>query len=237
MAQKQGSSLPAQLVREATRRAKEAEKQHRAQADELVRRVEERTGSVAAAFYDIGEALSRLRDRRLYASLGHKTFDELLAKRLEMSRAQAYRFIAVAERMPRSRATELGPRRSIALLRLADATPGLDSVEDLLRNGVTLPGRAGPVRVADLSVEELERAARTVARAHRPHEERVSSSEERNAETFAKRVRERLTNAGVSPCKVEIHRRARPRSPEELLLRIEVPHAARATLAAALKAR
>jgi hypothetical protein len=228
-------SLPVPLARQAERRAKEAEAQNRVEAQELIHRILQGATSLSTASYDVGEALGRLREKRLYRAVGYTTFDALLDDRINISRAQAYRFIAVAQRLTRSRATELGQRRSMALLRLVDATPGLDSVEDALRDGVTLPGRKEPVRVETMRVDELERAARTIARAHRARKEKVSSAAHRAAETFATRLRERLTDEGAGAAKVEVHRRARADSPEELLLRVEIPFSQRNALLAAWK--
>jgi hypothetical protein len=232
---KKKRSVPEPLAREIERRATEAAERNRIEAMELVRRIEACTANIAGATYDIGEALSKLREKRLYSAIKHASFEDLVAERFDFSRAQAYRFIAIAQRLTRSRASELGPRRAVALLRLADATPGLDSVEDLLREGVKIQGRKGPVSVSDLRVEELERAAQAVLRAHRSPQERVSGTEQKEAEAFAVRLRERLRVEGASGCRVEIRRRARADAPEALTIRIDIPYSARAALTAALR--
>lgn len=223
-------------LRQLTRRAESSIRANREEAQRLLAFVRERMGEIAAGFYDVGAALARLRAPAYYGALGHDSFEDLLSA-VGFSKAQAYRFITIAERMSRERATELGPRRAVALLRLTSATPGEESVEDVLRRGVTLPGRKEPLLIAKLTAEQLEDAARTIARAHRSPKERVPAPEYEVAQAWAAAVREHLHAAGHLTARVSLHRRGRRDEREALIVRLEFPFEARGRLPSALRVR
>lgn len=234
MSRKAATSAPA--TQALVQRAQSTVRANREEATRLVAFVRERMGEIAAGFYDIGDALGKLRQRALYSSLGHDTFDALLAS-MSFSKAQAYRFMNIADHMTRERATELGPRRAVALLRLTSATPGEDTVDEVLRRGVTLPGRKEPLPLSKLTVEQIEDAARTLTRAHRAPSQRVSAPDYEAALDHATAIREHLHAAGHTAARVTIQRRGRREQREALMLRIDVPYEARAALPAALRAR
>ena len=205
------------------------------EAAKLVAFVRERMAHIAASFFDVGEALTKLRDKALYAALGHTSFDALLGD-LGFSKAQAYRFIGIAQRMTRQQATELGPRRAVALLRLTSATPGDDSVAEVLRKGVTLPGRKAALPVRALTADQIEDAARTIARAHLPLRKRIPADDAARAHDRAAALRAHLDAAGVSEARVSTHHRGRRDERERLMLRLDLPFDALPHLAAALHA-
>ena len=71
----------------------------------LIRR---RRAEIADAFYDIGEALVRLKRREVVLALGCKTFAELCEKHVAISASQAERLIDIVENMTREAAIRAG---------------------------------------------------------------------------------------------------------------------------------
>src|SRR5262245_41137712 len=117
--------------------AKRARLAREARAD--IALVKRRRARIAEDFYDIGEALARLKRPGVPESLGYTTFAELCERELGMSLGKANYLIAVVTHVPRAEAARLGQDRTVALLELADATPEEDTVTELARGIVKLP--------------------------------------------------------------------------------------------------
>lgn len=154
------AALPKALAERAEAKAAEARAKARQEALALVELISARSHHIEDAFYDIGEALLRLREPRLFKALDANTFAELTRRRLGMSDVQANKLIGIAQQLSRSRAVALGRERAAALVRLARATSAEDSAETLAEKGVTLPGRRRPVPPTELTVRDLLAAAR-----------------------------------------------------------------------------
>ncbi len=171
-------------------------------AEALLELISRRKGRIAEDFYDIGEALREILDRKLYVALGHRSFGELLEKRNVLGRTQASKLVSIARAMPRKQALDLGPEKAYALLQYTRATPDVDSVASVLVEGVRTKGRrravaavssrtvateAKALRDKARKVTDAERDARRAARAAqaslRAHgfEVRVEAEEVRKA--------------------------------------------------------
>lgn len=161
-------------------------------AEELIDLIVRRKSAVAEAFYDIGEALHEILKKKLYAPLGYKSFDALLAARKLMSRAQASKLIEVSRAMSRDQAITLGFTKAYAAARLVAATPEPDTVAGLLTSGVKT-GKHGHGRknLTAMSAREVKEAAQKARQ-----KKTGKSPEEKAAEASAKRARTALVAAG-----------------------------------------
>lgn len=140
-------------------------------AEALLELIARRKGRIAEDFYDIGEALREILDKKLYVALGHRSFGELLEQRAVMGRTQASKLVSIARAVPRKQALDLGPEKAYALLQYARATPDVDSVASVLAEGVRTKGRKRAV--ANVSSREVA----TEAKALRDKSRKVSEAE------------------------------------------------------------
>src|SRR5262245_5423900 len=102
-------------------------------ANALLALIERRKQRITEDFYDIGEALRELLRKELYRPLGHASFDALLVARKVMSPAQAYKLVALVDRIPRDEALALGQEKAYALVSYTAATPEADVPAELVR--------------------------------------------------------------------------------------------------------
>ncbi len=123
--------------------------------------IKRRKRDVEDAFYDIGQALIRLKDPAVVRALGRRSFSELCEKELQMSGSQADRLITVVRSMNREDAGKLGSTKAAALIDLAEATPARDTASGLLARGVALPG-GGRLNPKQASTRAIERAAKSI---------------------------------------------------------------------------
>src|SRR5436190_1532801 len=88
-----GTAVIAALAKRATAVAKISHDRTLREARELVALVKERKADVTAAFYDIGEACVKLKEKRFIMALGRKSFAEVCEKDLSVSATTATRLI------------------------------------------------------------------------------------------------------------------------------------------------
>jgi len=129
--------------------------------------VKARKHDIEGAFYDIGQALARLKKKEVIQALGHPSFDSLCQIELEMSVPQADRLIAVTRKMTKNEAKNLGPAKAAALVDLLSATPGRDTAHGALSRGMTLPD-GKKLNPKTTSARAMEGAAKSVRTATRP---------------------------------------------------------------------
>ena len=161
------NKLPAALV-------KRVEQQVAARRDRLLKEaradialIRRRQAEITEAFYDVGEALARLKRPGVAEAVGRATFKELCEKDLEMGLTTAERLIAIVTRVPREDALRMGQERAFALVQLADATPEADSATMLEKGARTLPS-GKKVDLAKASVREIHTAAKEIRAAKKP---------------------------------------------------------------------
>jgi len=198
-------SLPASLARNAQKKATAAARAAAAEAKALVAEVREKKRQIEDAFYDMGVALTALSQPRLYTALGHSTFAALVEKELGMALGTVKRLIAIPKELTRKRALTLGQSKSLALIRLAAATPESDTAEQLARGTTRVPGHRAPIRPGKMSAREIERAAKTERSAHRSRSKRPADSLLAEAEGWAERATKKLK--GVAKFSVKQLRR------------------------------
>jgi hypothetical protein len=168
-AQKKSASTSKLIV--ATKRAARAA--NTARLGVLTRLIRRRLATVVESFYDVGEALREIVERKLYAAGEHASFAAWVEGTKLMSSTQAEKLLAIVRNVPREAALAAGQERAYALVLLAAATPAPDSAAELLAGGVVdgQPAAKASVRAikAAASAERKKRpqspAQRTKAKA------------------------------------------------------------------------
>lgn len=202
--QRKGGAL-ASVVRGAGAAAK-------ARGEALVALVERRVARIAEDFYEIGEALRELKEKKLYAAMGYRSFEALLVDRSLPSDRQAAKLIQVVSSVARDQALELGLERAFALVRYTEATPEPDTPGYLLASKAKVGGKP----VAQASVRAIVAATKAVRKAHPG--KRAKSTGEAEADDAVKRAHAWLAKKGVRGAKVEAKR-----SRGAWVVRVDVP--------------
>ena len=150
-----GQALRAEVVQGGAAAARRCE--------ELLAEIARRKQRIAEDFYDIGLALREIKKKKLYAALGHRSLTSLLEARGVLGKSQAAKLIAIVEHLPKSKALGEGIEKSYALVRLAAATPALDTAAEVAAEGVVVRGkRADVAGLSGRGVSELARKVRSV---------------------------------------------------------------------------
>lgn len=185
---------------ERTRRA--AHERNAARCAELLALVHRKMTSVVESFYDVGEALREILDKKLFAAAGYDTFEAMLEREGLMSRRQASKFIGVARKVPREHALGLGHERAYALMAYAEASADNDTVAALVTSGATVAGK--PVTEASLrEITAATREARAKALGRRP-KTGAQRDRERADQSVARAVRTALRAAGIGRARVTV---------------------------------
>lgn len=124
--------------------------------------------------------------------LGFATFDALLAGRALLGRSQAYKLIAIVERVSREDALSLGEEKAYAIARLVAATPADDTVTSVLDQGVAVGKKRRAV--AKMSRREIDATRRAVSRkGHTEPAENEARSVARSAQATLRKKGVRAT--------------------------------------------
>jgi hypothetical protein len=207
MKTKPAKPLPKTFARKAAEHAEQAVSRARLEAETLLELILSRRRNIEDAFYDVGEALVKLREPRLFGAIGASSFRDLVQNHLHLSTVHAHKLVGIAQQLSRKRALELGQERAAALVRLARASSDTDSAETLARDGVSLPGRAGRISPTEVSVRELLAAAHVRHQLRAANEVPTWSEARREVSGAIDALRERLVQAGVegAATKVSLH--------------------------------
>ncbi len=143
---------------------------------------------IAADFYDIGEALREIQNKKLYRALGHAKFADMLKARRVMGATQAYRLIQLVSSVPREKALAIGSEKAFRLIDYAKVTPEPDNASWLTEQG-TLPGGK---RVAEASTREIVAATKAVRAKGGAKKAKIAANE------AARSVRAALRKRGAS---------------------------------------
>jgi hypothetical protein len=169
---------------------------------ELVALIRRRMTGVVEGFYDIGEALREIVDKKLYAAAGHASMAAFLKTERLLSDRQASKLMAVVRKVPREQALSLGQEKAYALVSYTEATPELDSAGGLLASDA----KVGGVAVTKASVRQIEAATRAVrasAKAKRPPTE-AERAQAKNDAALVKALRAALRDAGIERAQIEL---------------------------------
>jgi hypothetical protein len=186
MAKAKGAGGGSKLIAATKQRALETQRARLQELEALIRR---RLATVVESFYDIGEALTEMLKRKLYAVDEHPSMEAYLAATKLMSKAQAMKLIAIVREVPREVALSAGAERAYALIALAKATPEPDSAAELLATG-----KVGGQPAAKATVRAIDAAAR-VERSKQP-KSGAAKAREASDQALAKGVRALLRAGG-----------------------------------------
>jgi hypothetical protein len=121
-------------------------------------------GDIAAAFYDMGEALVRLKAPDVYRAFKQPSWEASCRAELSMSESQAERLIEVVRHMTREDAIKLGTfSKASSVARLVQATAADETVAHAIRDGVVVGKRR--IDLKRLSVRGIAEATRAIPRA------------------------------------------------------------------------
>ena len=156
------AKLPAALAARATAAASAKTSRLRATAHALLAVIARRKREITEAFYDIGEALTKLKDRDTISALGRRSFAEVCEKDAGISVSVAERLVAIASSLTREQALAMGQKKAMAMVTLAAATPEDDTAAGLYRKAsIALPG-GKKVSPRSASANEIEEAATAI---------------------------------------------------------------------------
>lgn len=176
--------------------ASAASSRQAARGVELLGLIARRMKRIEEDFFDIGAGLQELKEKKLFVALGYRTFDAMLAECIPIGRSQAYKLIAIAQRVTREQALELGEEKAYAIARLVATTPEADTVASVLDEGVRVG--AGTRSARAMSRREIEGVKRKlVAKSKKP------DPAERLAKHGARAAQARLRKAGIG-AKIEV---------------------------------
>jgi hypothetical protein len=202
------------------------EAQRLARAD--VATVKELMDRIKKSFFELGEALSRLKRPAAFASLGYSSFLELCKVEVGISVTKANELIAIATNMSIELARGLGQKHALALVTLCKATPEDDTPEELVGRRIQLPS-GGVLDVDRSSTREKREAAKELLAGRGIKGARTASLEERAVAADAQR---KLRAAGLERARVQALA-TRSGQPSDLAI-AGVPVPALATLCTAL---
>ena len=169
-----------------------------AQAKADIALITRRRTEISEAFYDIGEALIRLKRRDVVAAMGCRSFAELCEKHVGLSSSQADRLVDIVTSMTRTEALSVGVTKAASIVALVRATPAHDTPASALRDGVRVRGKLVDVKQA--SSRAIARATSQVRKGRLPPG-RVVTREERAAGAALQRA---LRAAGAKDATVEV---------------------------------
>lgn len=157
-----------------------------AEAKRDIALIQRRRSEIAEAFFDIGEALVRLKRREVILAMGCRTFVELCQRHIGLSGAQADRLVDIVQNMSREDAIRLGPTKAASVVALARATPADDTPADLVAHGVRVRGkkmdvtkasaRAVASAVAEVRPKRTSKRGRSVSEAERARGEALADA-------------------------------------------------------------
>ena len=110
--------LPPALIKNASKVASRATAKLAAEGRVLIAFIQERKEAIAAAFYDIGEALVKLKKPGIAEARGHEGFYAMCDAELGLKATQVDELVDIATHLTRKDAIKLGQSKAGALARL-----------------------------------------------------------------------------------------------------------------------
>ncbi len=190
--------IPVALAKRAEAAAKSKVARLVAQAKEDIALIMRRRADISEAFYDIGEALIRLKPREVVGAMGCRSFSELCEKHISISSSQAERLVDIVSSMSRVQALSVGPTKAASIVALMRAAPNGETVSDLLSHGVRIRGKVFNVKTA--SSRAIARATSEIRR-KRPANKRSATTEEHAS---CNAVEKALRELGAKDAKVTV---------------------------------
>lgn len=179
--------LPAALAKRAATAAQGKIARLVAQAKEDIALIQRRRAEISDAFYDIGEALIRLKRREIVAAMGCRSFAELCERLIGISSSQADRLVDIVTSMTRTEALSVGATKAASIVALVRATPEDDTASELLSRGAQVRGKVLDVKKA--SSRAIARATAEVRRGATPRGRGVTRDERATCARLEKALR------------------------------------------------
>lgn len=198
---KPAKAVPAALAKRASALASAKHARLRAEARSLIALVRRRRAEISDAFYDIGEALAKLKARDMLDALGVRSFAELCESKVGISVTVAEELVRVVSTMTREQALAMGQAKAVAMTAIAAATTEDDAPAALFAHGAIKTPRGRVIDPKKASARELADAAKEIRHAHAPkhHRGRSASDEER---AYAARLEKALHALSVTGVRV-----------------------------------
>lgn len=168
-------------------------------AEKILERIAALKARIADDFFEIGEMLRELDRKKAYAHFGCENIGDLVEARELMSRAFAYRLIAIVEEVPRDIAVQLGSEKAHALTVYLRSTAAIDNARGIVARGVPFEGKRK--LLADISARELldlaqnARAANPATRGPREEKREVAEAKAKDA---AMKLRKRVAKGKLA---------------------------------------
>jgi hypothetical protein len=225
----QKSKLPPALAKRAAATATAAKKRALARAADDLALIARKKLEIADAFYEIGEALVRLRADGIPQLLGYASFAELCETRLELSLTRAESLVSIASRVRREDALRWGQDKTAALVEIANATSADDTPGEIAQGSLKLPGgkRLDVEKSSARTLKDLAKQLRAKRGTGSARGRTTTKQERALADTLAKRLVADGLEAKVAAVATK------PGSVSKL--RIELPADALAALRVALR--
>jgi len=134
-------------------------------------------GEVARSFWDLGDSLCRVQDKKLYQAKGYQTFEEYLEKGVKIGRTNAYQLMKLARNFSREIAIKYGKEKLLCAIDYAKATPEPDLPLDVTRYTIPAKNRAGKAiekTFKQASVRDIKRAAALLKKKLKPQKPQAS---------------------------------------------------------------
>jgi hypothetical protein len=193
---KVGARVPAALAKRAEAAAKGKLARLVAEAKADIALIGRRRAEISEAFYDIGEALVRLKRREVVAAMGCRSFAELCERQVGLSSSQAERLVDIVTSMTRTEALSVGATKAASIVALARATPEDDTASELLAHGARVRGKV--IDVTKASTRALAKAAAEARGGKAPKGRGVTREERASCAALAAALRA----AGAKDAKV-----------------------------------
>ena len=102
--------------------------------------IQSKLAQIEECFYEVGEALLHLRAPAVWGARGATSFDTVLSKLPQLSRATCFRLIRIVEHYTETTAIALTSGKADALITYVEATPEADDAETLAREDALIAG-------------------------------------------------------------------------------------------------
>ena len=155
--------------------------------------VNTKLSQIEGCFYEVGGALRKLREPRVWGALGFESFEALVETVPNLSLPTANRLIRITEHYQEPTAIALTQSKAIALLTYVEATPEADDAESLASEDALVGG----LPISMQSVRGILEAAAEV-RPVPKKPKRLGEAEARAHATSFERALEPLTREAVN---------------------------------------
>jgi hypothetical protein len=165
-------------------------------AETLLDLVRDLKGDAKTTFYEMGEALLELLDKKLYAAIGYKSFEAMIEDRDIIGLTQAKKFVEVRRSFDRESALRIGSEKAFALARYCARVRDEEDPRAYLERGFPLINGKRK-NVDQVSLRDIQLATK-LAVTRQKGEFDTTDLAKRDAELVARQVGSMLEQHGVA---------------------------------------